>query len=443
MDQSDDDISDEDSIDNDKLIVLPCDLPTWPDICSLLQQLQLCRNSCEIGRIIRELDDIVYADSEDNDTSETNTIEYFLDEVCGEEERNVICTVLIPAIASLALNVYKSKPYIGVSKLGAGESEARNIHPDFLASILANSFLSTSGRTSLNLNILKLDPQSPITHWKLRCYFHYFHKTLQVNTNANTSICKESDEKNTFEDLSQFSDVSLVPFNITTENEDIDDGALRLCFYENFSQGILPHSTPLNSDFGIKNLECIIPFLLVDDILVNESIRVSLPSDEQLSFCKVPELLRTERGLQDSLHSVFVSMKPCTAHKQNMKSALRRPSVPAVTSADSESEDIKTKSSSKLSLSLSDSCINNQTDSELSYNLSEKEREGCMKGKPVRKTKIRRKDTFNERLKAALERGNTPDESDDPSANQSMMKPVQMRRSVTFSLERKKIFLYF
>ena len=77
---------------------------------------------------------------------------------------------------------------------------------------------------------------------------------------------------------------------------------------------------------------------------------------------------------------------------------------------------------------MSDSCINNQTDSELSYNLSDKEREACIKGKPVRKTKLKRKDTFNERLKAALERGNTPDESDDQSANPSMIKPVQFRR---------------
>jgi len=429
MEQSDDDISDEDSSDNDLLALLPCDLPTWLDICSLLKELQKCINVCQIGKILAQIDDIVNTSSDDNGTSKNNTIEYFLEEVCGEDERTLICSVLIPAIASLALNIYKSKPYIGVIKSGAGESEVRNIHPDFLACMLANSFLSTTGRTSLNLNILKLDPHAAVTHWKLRCYFNYFHKTLQGKTNGHISISRESEKEKTIEDFSNFSNATLVPFTVVTENEDIDDGVLRLCFYKDFSQGILPHSTPLNSDFGIKNLECIIPFLFVDDISTKESIRVSLPRNEQLSFCKVPQISRTEEGLKDALQSVFVSMKPCTTHKDNLKSALRRPSVPAVTSAaDSDSEENETKSSSKLSLSLSDSCINNQTDSELSYNLSEKERAGCIRGKPVKKTKIKRKDTFNERLKAALERGNTPDESDDPSANQPFIKPVQIRR---------------
>jgi len=429
MEQSDDDISDEDSSDNDQLAVLPCDLQTWPAICSLLKELQLCRNISEIGRILADLDGIVNPSSDNDGTSKDNTIKYFLEEVCGEEERTLICNVLIPAIASLALNIYKSKPYIGVIKSGAGESEVRNIHPDFLASMLAHSFLSTTGRTSLNLNILKLDPHAAVTHWKLRCYFHYFHKTLQGRTNDHISICKESEKEKTIEDFSNFSNVTLVPFTVITESEEITDGVLRLCFYEDFSQGILPHSTPLNSDFGIKNLECIIQSLFIDDISSKESIRVSLPRNEELSFCKVPEILRTDKGLKDALQSVYVSMKPCTTHKDNLKSALRRPSVPAVTSAaESDSEENETKSSSKLSLSLSDSCINNLTDSELSYNLSEKERGTCDKEKPVRKTKIKRKDTFNERLKAALERGNTPDESDDPSANQPFNKPVQIRR---------------
>lgn len=428
MEQSDDELSDEDSSDNDMVASLPCDLPMWPDICAILQKLQLCRDCCDIARVIAELDIVANNEDYDNETTKTNTIEYFLDEVCGDEERNMICTVLIPAIASLALNVYKSKPYIGVIKSRTGESEARNIHPDFLASMLAHSFLSTTGKTSLNLNILKLDAHSAITHWKLRCYFHYFHQTLQGKTNTSVSICKESYDENIIEDFIDFSNVTLIPFTIATENEEIDDGVLRLCFYEEFSQGILPQSTPLNSDFGIKNLECIIPFLYIDDILTNESIRISLQKNKQLSFCKVGEILRTEAGIKEALQSVLVSMKPCTAHKENIKSVLRRPSVAAITSADSDSEEDKTKSSSKISLSLSDSCINNQTDSELSYNLSDKEREGCIRGKPVRKTKIRRKDTFNERLKAALDRGNTPDESDDPSANQSLMKPVQIRR---------------
>eukprot|EP00090_Calanus_glacialis_P011417 TRINITY_DN19826_c0_g1_i1.p1 TRINITY_DN19826_c0_g1~~TRINITY_DN19826_c0_g1_i1.p1 ORF type:complete len:736 (-),score=156.21 TRINITY_DN19826_c0_g1_i1:9-2216(-) len=428
MEQSDEDISDEDSSDNDMLVPLPCDRPMWPDIYILLQQLQLCRTSCDIGRVIAEIDDIANTNCFDTDVKNINTIEYFLDEVCGEEERNVICSILVPAIASIALNVYKSKPYVGVVKFGAGESEIRTVHPNFLASILANSFLSTTGRTSLNLNVLKLDPHASITHWKLRCFFHHFHQTLQGKKYRSSSISKESLKKDELDETRDFSEETLVSFITTKEPQEIGEGILRVCFCDDFSQGILPNSTPLNSDCGIKNLECLIPFLYVNNISPTESLRISLPENGQLSITKTPDIHRTEEAIKDALQSFLVSMKPCTSNKEKTKSILRRPSVAAVTSADSDSENEETKSSSKRSLSMSDSCINNQTDSELSYNLSDKEREACIKGKPARKTKLRRKDTFNERLKAALERGNTPDESDDQSANPSMKKPVQFRR---------------
>ena len=76
MEQSDDDISDEDSSDNDQLAVLPCDLQTWPAICSLLKELQLCRNISEIGRILADLDGIVNPSSDNDGTSKDNTIKF-------------------------------------------------------------------------------------------------------------------------------------------------------------------------------------------------------------------------------------------------------------------------------------------------------------------------------------------------------------------------------
>ena len=112
MEQSDDDLSDEDS-DNVTLVPLPCDLPMWPHVSVLLKQLQLCRTSCDIGHVMAKLEGIANKNSDDDDISDINTIQHFLDEVCGEEERNMICSVLIPAISSLALNICNCKPYIG------------------------------------------------------------------------------------------------------------------------------------------------------------------------------------------------------------------------------------------------------------------------------------------------------------------------------------------
>jgi len=90
--------------------------------------------------------------------------------------------------------------------------------------------------------------------------------------------------------------------------------------------------------------------------------------------------------------------------------------VAAVTSCDSDSveegkDDIENNSSV---LSFSDSCVeNNNTESELSYSLSKREKNsfGPIKNEK-RRNKTRKKESFNDRLKAALERGNTPDESE-------------------------------
>jgi len=426
MEESDDDLSDEDSTDNITLVSLPCDLPTWSDISILLQQLKKSVTSRDIGQVMADLANIDKTDSNLNNLDKVNTVEYFLSEVCCEAEKTLICCVLIPAIAELALNIDKSKPYIGVLKSRVGESDVRTLHPEFLASILAHSFLSTSGRTSLNLNVLTLDPKARDTHWKLRCYFNHFHQVLNKEKHRNITFYKEQTVKYAISNRTEILNTNLVPFFAIEETQAIGKNVLRLCCCDDFKCGIITHSTPFNSEYSIKNLECVIPFLYVDELSSNESVRIDLPKNGQLSIIKTPQITRTKIGIEKAFQSFLVSMKPCTSYKENMKSVLRRPSVAAVTSADSDSEDAT--SSSKLSLSLSDSCMNNQTDSELSYNLSDKEKEAWKPEKAVRKSKLRRKDTFNDRLKAALERGNTPDESDDQSTNWPLKKNLPIHR---------------
>jgi len=417
MDQSDDDPSD-----NELHVQLPCDLPMWPDICELLHKLDRINTSSEIGNILADIEVFCGSNESQCDLTQANTIEFFLDEICGPEEKEIICSILMPAIASFALNISKCKPYIGVIKMRTGESDMRNVHGTFFASLLAHSFLSTTGKRSLNLNLLRLDPQSPVTHWKLRCYFHHFHQILQRTENRNTSICKEHcREVDCLEDPTLASR-SLVRFLVSKENPNVDEeNVLRLKFHENFSLGVLVDSSPLNSLYSMKNLESILPFLFVDELTQNECVQVTLPFNHLLSFAQKPDFHRSRQGVNAILNHLLAGIKPCDSYRENLKSELRRPSVAAVTSAESESEIEETKDSSQLSLSLSDSCVHNQTDSELSYNLSDREKKADF----GRKNKLKRKETFNERLKAALERGNTPDESDDPSVR---VRPVHLKK---------------
>ena len=122
-------------------------------------------------------------------------------------------------------------------------------------------------------------------------------------------------------------------------------------------------------------------------------------------------LPNSEASLVDTLGSLLAGLQPSSAHNIVKKSELRRPSVDAVTSAATSSSAPLTLSSEPFSLS--DSCAaENNSDSELSYNVSE----GGLFSADRKQKVTKKKETFSERLKAALARGNTPDESDDASA---------------------------
>ena len=406
MEDTDNDLSEDllsELSETDPLVSLPPDYPWWSEAVLVMEQLALCRTSDTIQENLNKLGEITASERPQN-----NTLSYFLDSVCGEEERQLLCDLIIPSLVTVALQITKLKPYIGLETLAASHSDSRLLHPDFVTSIICHSFLSTTGRESLNLNLNWLDPQSSDTHWKLRCYFSYFHSVFQDNgSRSNLRVLKQVAQAERFS-LDGLKDRKLIKFVITDDSHDVSANCLRLTFLEDFAKGLVTDSNPMNSEFSLKRPQLLLSFLLVEDLEVNEAVRVTSSSSDcgNLTVVRVSEMRRTETCLTLCLESLLLGMSQDWSPANN-KSLLRRPSVSAVTSC-----------SSSPSIAWTESSPDQPSHSDLSCH-----RSGRVKGE-VKRNKTKKKESFNERLKAALERGNTPDESDDQSAPKIPLKPM-------------------
>ena len=212
----------------------------------------------------------------------------------------------------------------------------------------------------------------------------------------------------------QESDLPLIPLDLVEEEEDATSAnQLRL-----LCSPLLSTTSPVHNAVVLRQPEVLVPLMLIGDSLgLKESLRVS-----GLSIIPSLHMPTSEASLVETLGCLLAGLQPSSARNVVRKSELRCPSVDAVTSA-------ATSSSAPLSLSsepfsLSDSCAdnNNNSDSELSYNVSE----GGVSRSDRKQRVTKKKETFSERLKAALARGNTPDESDDASAAAPV--PLALRR---------------
>ena len=313
-----------------------------------------------------------------------------------------------------------------------------------MRSLVSHILLSTSPKSSMNLGLQQL-PCDPIACWRLRCLLCYLHSLLQVASTAPIqshpciliivySAChlhfhlqltapshlltftKEVLTREGEEEVSRWqdSDLPLIPLLLVEEEDGTSAQQLRL-----LSSPALSSTSPVHNAAVLRQPEVLVPLMLVGDSLgPKESLRVS-----GLSFIPTLHLPSTSNdSLVDTLGSLLSGLQPSSAHNVVRKSELRRPSVDAVTSAATSSSAPLTLSSEPFSLS--DSCAdnNNNSDSELSYNVSE----GGVSRSDRKQKVTKKKETFSERLKAALARGNTPDESDDASAAAPV--PLALRR---------------
>ena len=100
MEDTDNDLSEDllsDLCETDPLVVLPPDYPWWSEAVLVMEQLAVCRTSETIQENLNKLGEITASERPQN-----NTLSYFLDSVCGEEERQLLCDLIIPSLVKLA-----------------------------------------------------------------------------------------------------------------------------------------------------------------------------------------------------------------------------------------------------------------------------------------------------------------------------------------------------
>ena len=304
--------------------------------------------------------------------------------------------------------------------------QIRHVHPHLVRSLVAHLLLSTTSSSNnnnnnnnlLNLNFQQL-PCDPVACWRLRCLLCYLHSLLQPKTSLNLlNFSKEVLSQEGENKVSSWknSDLPLIPLTVVEDEDEAASGEhLRLLCLPNLSD-----ISPVQNAAVLRYPETLVPLIIAGDSLgPKESLRVS-----NFSFISTLRLSNSADPLNEPLGNLLAGLQPASAHNVVAKSELRRPSVDAVTSAATSSSSAPPTLSSEQ-FSLSDSCAennNNNSDSELSYNVSEGGAALLERKQGVTK----KKNTFSERLKAALARGNTPDESDDASVAGAV--PLAVRR---------------
>ena len=417
MDDTDNDLSDgelgSEAEEDGGLVRLPCDQPWWPEVSQVLAQLATSTDTEAIVTSVGKLAEIVHGEAPGD------ALRHFLEAECGEEERGWIEAAILPAMASLALELPSLKPFLGVARPRPGEFDCRSLHPDLVSSLLAHSFLSTTGRAALDLGLASLAPEATETHWKLRCYFSHFHRLLQAAPEAappqleaapppgsrgNVTIVKEVTHSAVSGDQQQAAAAGrrLIRFLITEDITAAPGDSLTLTLCEDWGRGLLAQASPLTSEFTLKQPELLLPFLYLDQLHPAEAVRLLLPG-RQLGLVTRPRLAPAPAPgwVEATLAPLLEITAPWPRLEDRVKSLLRRPSVAAVTSCATQSP------ASPASPASADSCAE---DARAEERVSPVSAVSPLLGRPGhRRNKTRKKESFKERLAAALERGNTPD----------------------------------
>ena len=394
MEESDSDLSEEELTDSEEFVSLPCDKPDWPELSALLELLAASTSPATVCSVLREISKQFGRHSWQGDA---DTFQYFLCSECGNEERTLICSRIVPVIAELALALPACRPYLGVARCPPRRPAApRAFTPEFVASLLAHSFLSSSGVLGLDLQVERLPPRHPDTHWKLRCFLQYFHQ-VSVGDSSPASVIVAR-QVLPARQVQEPGAAPLLPFLLDCESEATGRGRVLLTTWNKDSP--LAAASPLYSQFCLQPLAWLLPLLHCAPPRPGEAVQVGGAGPDLLSLVAEPRLPRSRPALLSAVSTVQAGLR--AADPPPSLSLLRPPSVAAVTSP-ALSEDSWAGSGSGLSSRQSSS---DEDESEQSGSPAR------TTVRPARNRPVKKKESFNERLRAALERGNTPDESD-------------------------------
>ena len=274
-------------------VILPCDLPLWPNAQELLAKLQRVAYISEAIDLMLELHKLcnIAAFDEDKEDEvliqkELRTFQFIIERQFTENERDRFLSRTLPCLARFAVSLKELKPCKNGDNLLIclqGEKEScANFDRRFVASIAANFFFSTFPRSSSDCLNLKLIHDRISFHllfgqlhssvnqaFRLRNFLNYFDILDEEEPWGHLKIERFSiSNSNQTVNINDNLNLSLAPIYVTHEPRSID-------LYTQTSSLCLKGNLPdLNSTL-ILHPELLILYLFMEDLAVNETVRVS------------------------------------------------------------------------------------------------------------------------------------------------------------------------
>lgn len=183
-------------------VLLPCDVPTWPEVERHLSQLRFAHSPEQLVADMQRIYDLccVGLDPEEPPREEIrlDLLKRFLKSLSADESRRFFETTL-PALIGCALRLRELRPTGGFLYCLQQQEGMFALSRPFLASLLANAFFSTFPKrtsrthpTLLDFNCSELFPflATPCHCEKLRSLFNYFDCTFQDEPEGTVYFCR-------------------------------------------------------------------------------------------------------------------------------------------------------------------------------------------------------------------------------------------------------------
>ncbi|XP_026466717.1 uncharacterized protein LOC113370260 [Ctenocephalides felis] len=259
------------------LVMLPCDLPWWPQLQRLLISLQSSSSTKDLVDGMRKIHDMcnISLDPEEDDRDAAALFEgltLFLDTCLSEEEKQIFMDRTLKCMVQRALDLKKWRPPRGLHFSLQQQADCNELSQNLLSSLLAHAFFSTYPKRTnkthptlqdFNFTHFFTHLDSNIQQAKLKSILHYF-DWIENNNNTQGSVkisrqVMSSRHWLTIEDWLECS-LPLCPLKIKHEGRlsRADPDTLHVCFSNSLVGGkVLTHGN----------------------------------SQECLQFCSMPELL--------------------------------------------------------------------------------------------------------------------------------------------------------
>ncbi|GAB6022495.1 hypothetical protein CHUAL_006603 [Chamberlinius hualienensis] len=170
------------------LVLLPCDLPTWPGVQRILNTIKTTQTSAQLAELMQRLYTMccISLDPDENDRNDGNyfsALKKYLDETMTADERSNFFLVTLPTMATCALQLKHHKPINGLQYSLQQQADCTHLHWTFVTSLLACAFFSTFPKRTVkthptlqdfNLAPLFLHLSSLFQQKKLTNLFRYF-----------------------------------------------------------------------------------------------------------------------------------------------------------------------------------------------------------------------------------------------------------------------------